>query len=232
MELLCTQNYKTVKGEKWGWLTGILYMAPATSAGGVTVCPWSDAGCRAACLYTAGRGRAPMVQQSRIKKTRLFLRDPDTFIAQLDKDLYELERRAAAKRLRPAARLNGTSDIAWYQKKYDILFANHPSVIFYDYTKDAKRMRIVDQVHYKLTFSRGTNNDKVCKRLLSEGYNVAVVFDEVPVGSTWWEYPVINGDLSDLRFMDPPGSIIGLVAKGKAAYDTSGFVVRTKGKKA
>ena len=35
---------------------------------------------------------------------------------------------------------------------------------------------------------------------------------------------VFNGDESDLRFLDPKNSIIGLYAKGKAKKDTSGFV--------
>jgi hypothetical protein len=35
---------------------------------------------------------------------------------------------------------------------------------------------------------------------------------------------VFNGDDSDLRFLDPKNSIIGLYAKGKAKKDTSGFV--------
>jgi hypothetical protein len=36
--------------------------------------------------------------------------------------------------------------------------------------------------------------------------------------------PVFNGDESDLRFLDPKGSVIGLYAKGKAKKDTTGFV--------
>jgi hypothetical protein len=36
---------------------------------------------------------------------------------------------------------------------------------------------------------------------------------------------VINGDESDLRFLDPKGVIVGLKAKGKAKKDLSGFVL-------
>jgi predicted transcriptional regulator len=35
---------------------------------------------------------------------------------------------------------------------------------------------------------------------------------------------VFNGDDSDLRFLDPQNSVIGLYAKGKAKKDTTGFV--------
>jgi len=35
----------------------------------------------------------------------------------------------------------------------------------------------------------------------------------------------VNGDVSDLRFLDPNNSIVGLKAKGKAKTDMSGFVL-------
>jgi hypothetical protein len=37
---------------------------------------------------------------------------------------------------------------------------------------------------------------------------------------------IIFGDYSDLRFNDPSGVIIGLIPKGRAIKETSGFVVR------
>jgi hypothetical protein len=52
---------------------------------------------------------------------------------------------------------------------------------------------------------------------------VAAVFKDVP--DTWQGFPVINGDESDLRFLDPSGVIVGLKAKGDAKKDTSGFVI-------
>jgi hypothetical protein len=36
---------------------------------------------------------------------------------------------------------------------------------------------------------------------------------------------VIDGDLSDLRFLDRTGVVVGVRAKGKAKKDVSGFVV-------
>ena len=53
--------------------------------------------------------------------------------------------------------------------------------------------------------------------------NVAVVFHKLP--ETYLGRPVINGDETDLRFLDPKGVVVGLKAKGKAKKDTSGFVV-------
>jgi hypothetical protein len=35
---------------------------------------------------------------------------------------------------------------------------------------------------------------------------------------------VLRGDDTDLRFLDPPGNVIALYAKGNAKRDHSGFV--------
>jgi hypothetical protein len=54
--------------------------------------------------------------------------------------------------------------------------------------------------------------------------NVAVVYrKELP--KRWQDIKVVNADESDLRFLDGKGVIAGLVAKGRAKKDTSGFVV-------
>ena len=37
---------------------------------------------------------------------------------------------------------------------------------------------------------------------------------------------MVNGDNSDVRFIDPKGVIVGLIAKGKAKKDESGFVIK------
>ena len=38
-------------------------------------------------------------------------------------------------------------------------------------------------------------------------------------------YPVIDGDATDLRFTDPRGVIVGLLAKGRGRRDESGFAI-------
>lgn len=47
---------KTVKGKKQGYLTGILYLAPANSSG-INVCANASPACIAACLNYSGRNR-------------------------------------------------------------------------------------------------------------------------------------------------------------------------------
>ena len=64
-------NYKTIKSEKVGVLTGIIYMSPYNLSG-KNVCPGASAGCAAACLNTAGRGAMNVVQAARLKKTPRF----------------------------------------------------------------------------------------------------------------------------------------------------------------
>ena len=54
---------KTIKGEKLGYKTGILYLSPADQSGIVNLCQRASAGCAIACLNTAGRGKMSGVQK-------------------------------------------------------------------------------------------------------------------------------------------------------------------------
>ena len=89
-------NYKTIKSEKVGVLTGIIYMSPYKLSG-KNVCPGASAGCAAACLNTAGRGAMNVVQTARLKKTNRFWDDRDSFMWDLVNEITALEKRAAAK---------------------------------------------------------------------------------------------------------------------------------------
>jgi hypothetical protein len=83
-----------------------------------------------------------------------------------------------------------------------------------------------------LTFSLSEANEAAACIWLNNGGNVAVVFSTKkgkPLPTTYVlggkEFPVFDGDDTDLRFLDPKGGhIIGLHAKGRARKDTSGFV--------
>jgi hypothetical protein len=97
-----------------------------------------------------------------------------------------------------------------------------PDVQFYDYTKINNR-KVSHIPNYHLTFSKADGNDMDVRIALSNGMNVAAVFHKVP--ETYLGRQVIDGDETDLRFLDPKGVIVGLKAKGKAKKDTTGFVV-------
>jgi hypothetical protein len=223
MKLLSTTNYKTSKGEKLGILTGILYLAPAKISG-YEVCPMRSAGCTAACLYTAGMGAFSNVQQARIKKTKMFFEQREEFFKVLHKDIKSLVAKAKKENLVPAIRLNGTSDINWVRFK---LFEQYPEVQFYDYTKMLNHLT-KDVANYHITFSKNESNDVDCKIALERGYNVAVVFNTkkgLSLPPFWNDYPVYDGDDTDVRFYDPNNHVIGLRAKGMAKKDNSGFVI-------
>jgi len=233
-------NAKTVKGQKKGFLTGILYLAPSDASGVMNTCPHASAGCRSACLYTAGRGAFQNVQNARVEKTLLFARDRDAFMKQISDDIAFLIRTAKSKGLTPCVRLNGTSDIEWenipvqgeetdegISLGWGNIMKRFPDVQFYDYTKNVQRAKAYGSgllpSNYHITFSRAENNAAKVQAALSAGCNVAAVFHDLP--ETWEGFPVINGDESDLRFTDPRGVIVGLISKGKARKDVSGFVI-------
>ena len=227
MKLLSTGNPKVLKGMKQGYNTYILHLSPANVSGYET-CAKRTAGCTAACLNTAGRGgmyktgeTTNAIQQARLRKTRMFFENREDFMLALEKDIQLGINQAKKKGLTPAFRLNGTSDIAW--EKYGII-QKFPEVQFYDYTKVRGR-KVKGLSNYHLTFSKADGNDMDARLAASEGTNVAVVFEKA-LPEKYLGRRVINGDETDLRFLDEKNVIVGLVAKGKAKKDTSGFVVR------
>lgn len=230
MKLLTVGNTKTVKGEAKGYRTFILHLAPAKLSG-YNVCPMASKGCAAACLNTAGRGRFTKTQAARIRKTKLFFEDRDTFMVMLVKDIRAAIRNADRENLIPVFRLNGTSDIRWETVTVgtkvnstfmaDNIMALFPTVQFYDYTKLANRGKL--PANYHLTFSRSETNEISVLDWLGMGGNIAAVFAHLP--ETWNGYKVVSGDETDLRFLDGDNVIVGLTAKGAAKKDASGFVV-------
>ena len=231
MKLLNQGNTKTVKGEVLGYRTFGLHLSPANKSG-YNVCKWASAGCRAACLDTAGRGCMPNVQDSRINKTKRFFKDNFGFMSDLRVEIGKAIISAAKKQMIPCFRLNLTSDIPWENVRKGSktnLIEEFPNVNFYDYTKGFYRMRAwLDGKmpdNYHLTFSRSeATSEYKMKTILELGGNVAVVF-RGSLPKTHLGYKVIDGDESDLRFKDPKGVIVGLVEKGLAKKDETGFVV-------
>lgn len=226
-------NPKTIKGNKLGITTGIVYLAPSDESGIANTCPNASKGCRAACLYTAGRGGMSNVQQARVNKTKNFFSNKSQWIAQLRQEIKKEAKKASKKLNQFVVRLNGTSDIAW--EETGIIDAEKETQ-FYDYTKRSKRMIsfLNDEMpaNYHLTFSKSENNDAVCDLVLRKGGNVAMVFKDhakvVEEGEYTFmgrKYKVVNGDENDLRFLDPKNCIVALKAKGKALKDTTGFVI-------
>jgi hypothetical protein len=235
MNLLSTGNPKILKGLKSGYNTYILHLAPADLSG-YNTCPKATAGCKSACLNTAGRGgmfkkgeTTNAIQKARIRKTKMFYEQRQDFMLALKKDIELAIKQSKRLGLIPVIRLNGTSDLSW--EKYDMIpgqnvFECFPDIQFYDYTKILGR-KVKGIANYNLTFSAADGNDADVYSAIAQGYNIATVFGlkkTEPMPETYMGRPVFNGDDSDLRFLDPKGVVVGLYAKGKAKKDTSGFV--------
>jgi len=221
-----TGNTKTNKSLALGYATYIMHLSPSKKSGN-NVCPAATPGCIASCLDESGRGQWVYdkkgnfnpIHKARLNRTNFFFNDRSAFLDQLKKEMESAIKSALKKGFKPAFRLNGTSDIRW--ENYGIIetFSDHT---FYDYTKIYNRKNIPS--NYNLTFSRAESNHKETQSALVNGLNIAAVFrNELP--KTFLNTRVINGDKHDLRFLDPKNSIVGLIAKGKAKKDTSGFVI-------
>jgi hypothetical protein len=225
MKLLSPNNTKIKKGEKLGWLTLGLSLSPYNLSG-KNFCSHASSGCAAACLNTSGMGVFSNVQAARLKKSRYFIEQRDTFVAQLNKEIRSAIKSAKRKEMRLAVRLNVLSDLPWENL---IDMKEFEDVTFYDYTPNPKRMIAHLQgelpKNYHLTFSRKENNQAMVELIAKMGGNIAAVFaGKLP--ETYLGKKVINGDDTDLRFLDDKGVIVGLVAKGKGKKDASGFVLQ------
>ena len=214
--LLTTNNAKTIKGEKLGYMTYILYMSPFTlNSKNINVCSHASKGCADACLYGSGLGGMyPKVREARINKTEYFLNDRIGFLFQLKTEIEKAIKKNKGIAI-PVFRLNGTSDLPY--EKYRVfednknIFEMFPDVQFYDYTKNWVRFNKPLPKNYHLTFSRSETNHEKAMEILRKGYNVAMVFDNVP--SEYEGFKVINADNDDLRFLDESGVICGLKYK-------------------
>lgn len=228
-KLLNIDNPKTVKGEKYGIRTAVLYLSPAKKSG-VNLCAMSHiAKCEGPCLDEAGRGAMSSVQMSRLRKTLFMLQYWDEFKAMLLTEVLIHAKYCAKHDLRCAVRLNGTTDIRWENKLWDAMVSLHREhgVQWYDYTKIANRM-VPDLSIYDLTFSYSgvPEYQRYVKTAVDMGMRLAVVFRyRIDIPKTFMGMNVVDGDDSDLRFLEPQGVVSALYAKGKAVHDDSGFVV-------
>jgi hypothetical protein len=238
-------NPKVSKGASVGVLTGVLHLLPATRYDelrvaqglprlGVNLCPFAGT-CAAPCLNTAGRGGIPQasfagrafvnnVEQGRYRRTHEYMTDRATFLARLIGELGKLAAYAQSLGMQPAARLNGTSDIHWAARHPEVVrAAQRLGVRLYDYTKRPVRYVENAPIHYTYSLDVGAAREAHALQYLAAGGNVAVVF-RGGLPETWNGFPVVDGDVTDVRYLDPRGVVVGLKAKGKAKTDTSGFV--------
>lgn len=226
---------KTSKGETFGFLTGIMYLAPYKSTAYNTCSMAQIAECGEACLFTAGRGAMSSVAQGRINKTIWFFEERETFMAQLVVNVRQLVNKAAKLKLIPLIRLNGTSDIRWENVPVTVdgvTYANimeaFPTEQFYDYTKDVNRKGLPSNYDLTFSYSGVAAYQPYVNKAINNGMRIAVVFRSVAaIPATFKGMTVIGGDNNDIRHLEDKGVVVALYAKGKAKLDMTGFVVDT-----
>jgi hypothetical protein len=211
-KLLTMANVKTTKGEKFGYITGILYLIPDHK-----ICPLALAAkCSETCLVNAGKGSLSNVVKSRMRKTLQYYTDRKLFLETLFDDIRKLQVRAKKEGKQLAIRLNGTSDIPWERfpvHGFENIMTAFPGVQFYDYTKIQHRIGKTP-ANYDLTFSYSASNEyKIhVERALAKNARMSIVFyGQLP--DTFMGRMVIDGDISDLRFLEDHNVIVGLKYK-------------------
>ena len=224
-----SNDAKTIKGEKIGVSTAILYLSPHNISG-VNMCPMAKiAKCDGPCLNSAGRGAMATVQLSRLRKTLYFNQYRDEFLEQLKREIEAHIRLSIKKNMIPAIRLNGTSDIRWELLIWNFMveMRDKYGARFYDYTKIPNRI-IPHRDVYDITFSYSgvAEYARHYQTARAMGYRIAVVFRSKDIIPTTWDgLDVVSGDDSDVRFMDDHNVAVALYAKGKARHDATGFVI-------
>jgi hypothetical protein len=196
-----------------------------------TLCAGSNAACRNSCLVYAGQNASELYNGYRkVAQTMALLREPAAFMRLL---VGALERWFKSKEIRsgemtPYFRMNVLSDVPW-ELVAPWVFDLFPDRQFYDYTKIPGRN--VPR-NYDLTFSvSGTNLEYAQHEINERGRRIAVVFlghkqkgtswapvklkgpkllSGVPLPRSFWGLPVVDGDVSDVRPLDPSPSCVGL----------------------
>ena len=232
---LSVDSPKAIKANSYGYLNGINYGAPHKSGGVGNLCSHASAGCIALCLgeHSGQAAMSETVRDSRKRKMVFFMKARAEYMAEFAYHVQKLIDNAKKDGLKPAIRPNGSTDIAYEGVgvtvngvTYRNIMEAFPNIPFLDYTKNPNRFNRKLPPNYHLTFSLSETNEPIARALLARGVNVAAIFDK-GLPETYLGHPVINGDLHDLRFLDPKGVIVGLSPKGhKAKRDQSGFVIR------
>lgn len=206
-------SQKIEKGAVLNYDTLVLYLAAGKNAG-VDVCKFASTGCRLACLVASGHA---LIEKRSNKNTIAISRIVKTWIAVYRKDIAEtvlIDEIAGAKKRAEnrgksfAVRLNGTSDLPFYD-----VINSFPDVQFYDYTKDPERLELSN---YHLTFSYADFSKarvQHYKQALQRGQAIAF-----PVIASDFEASCAlpncySMDQTDLRFLDNSGQYGILKAK-------------------
>lgn len=218
---------KIQKNGKLGVDTYIIYLAPYNTSG-YQVCEYATKECAKGCLATSGRNKMEinsgrnLINKSRITKTKLFFEERDFFMNWLIAEIKQAKQKSESENKIFSVRLNGTSDIDWVNVRFGLdnknIFEIFQDVQFYDYTKNINKFSN-KPTNYHLTYSYTGYNKTNVKNVLNHGGNVAVVFNAKDISEFPTEFlgkKVINGDETDVRFMDEQNVVVALKWKNIA----------------
>lgn len=203
-------------------MVGLALAHADTAITGRTLCALAG-DCAHTCLDIQGRGKFDKTQQARIRRTLEFWQNPEVYAYRYVNELERATRYAERKAIELVAnRPNMFSDWPWESTE---LFKLTPLVQHYDYTKiPIRAYNSVRSKHwpknYHLTYSHSEKSDyreKPLDGFLSRGGNVAMVFhpgtkpepgERIRLGRHF--LTAINGDAHDMRWTDPPNSLVAL----------------------
>ena len=245
---------KTENGREVKYFNKVIFMLPAESAGLGDMCPGATPECIGNCIDKTGRNKFTSAQLGKFKRTAFLYLAPEQFRTQVVSEIQKITRKCkrtmAAEALTPcetgavtmgvAIRGDGTTDLGLAQWLSEAPEVDHDVVSFYDYTKMARRAR-TEWPNWHVTLSAKslahavqigaregdrTNLAIVVKRKGSESRAAAIaaVQEVLTNGAPWWTGPIVNGDISDARFLDPQGALVLLFAKGPALKTGGEFV--------
>lgn len=209
-----------------------LSLLPANGAGtGVNNCLAATV-CILPCLANQGQGPMPGVKGGRMARTALLHLVPEWFYQRLNTELFNFRHYWSGVDL-IGCRLNMFSDWRWEDTP---VIDQNRGIVFYDYSKLPGRYGWLRE-NYHVTFSYDGHNWEHCQEALDNGGTVSVVFHDDTPGSkcgkaskrqrlpeSFRGYRVTDGDVTDWRPDDKPGTIVGLRLKART-YESRNYAI-------
>lgn len=189
-------------------------------------CRYSTPECRMFCVAHAGKGALDNVQLSRASKLGLLLENMPAFVTLLVYELELVRKYVLDHGLAPAiVRLNAFTDFPWEQLSHVWSYlaeVQHGGLFqFYDYTKWPPEVRPgVDPEVYFLTRSVSEKwSDRRISDMVSAGHQCVVIASDITskvhrVPTRLFGVRAVDGDTSDDRIADGPGTLVVLRPKG------------------
>jgi hypothetical protein len=251
---LMTKNYKLkksqkpIKGIERGWSAGPNLLPHKLAREfsnrklpliGEGLCVGSNDACRESCLvYTGNNPIGDKHGKAKLVRTEALLLEPNAWVRMWVSSIEKHIVAAAKEKSRPYVRPNVLSDIPWelvcpeifgfFEKRERSGRLQKTGVRFYDYTKVPGRK--IAGLNYDMTFSFSGTNESYCLSELERGYRVAVVYWLRSKGDSvtrkrWNGYRVVDGDLHDMRPLDPNDVVVGLTWKADTRKKGTGSKV-------